>query len=293
MNGRALLRLIRPYQWIKNFFVAAPFFFSFNWTVPSLTKTLLMIMAFSLASGGIYALNDVLDVEEDRRHPKKCKRPVAVGEVRPKEALFLAAILCLLALLVSFIPGPRPGIVLGLYIGLNVIYSLSLKHISPLDVFIIAINFVLRVFAGSVAIEVPISKWMILSVFSLALFLGFAKRRHEFFYYHLNGNRIRRNLDGYNLEFAAAAMLFSAVFATVSYVMYSVSPEVQARLNAPHLYLTSLPVVLGILRYLQITLVENGSGDPSEVVLKDRFLQATVALWLISFYLAVRMSCIG
>ena len=291
------MRLIRPYQWIKNLFVAAPFFFSFNWTVPNLTKTLLMILAFSLASGGIYALNDVLDVEEDRKHPKKCKRPVAAGEIQPEEALIFAATLCLLALFVSFIPGPGipgpgPGIILGLYIGLNVVYSLILKHISPLDVFIIAINFVLRVFAGSIAIEVPISKWMILSVFSLALFLGFAKRRHEFLYY-LNGNRTRRNLDGYNLEFAAAAMLFSAVFATVSYVMYSVSPEVQTRLNAPHLYLTSLPVVLGILRYLQITLVENGSGDPSEVVLKDRFLQATVALWLVSFYLAVRMPCIG
>lgn len=287
----AYLRLLRPRQWIKNVFVLAPLFFSFAWSLKNILLSFAAAFLFSLAAGGVYALNDALDFEEDRKHPIKRNRPVAAGLVKPWEAVSLAAGLHAAVIVCSLFINRKLAAILGSYTILNDLYSFRLKHLAPLDVFIIAVNFVLRVLAGSAAIGVETSKWMILSVFSLALFLGFAKRRHEFLLY-VNGVKTRRNLDGYSLEFAGAAMLLSAALAVVSYVMYAVSPEVQARLHAPHLYLTSLPVVLGVLRYLQITLVENGSGDPTEVVLRDRFLQAVVVLWLGAFLLVVEPPCI-
>lgn len=173
--------------------------------------------------------------------------------------------------------------ILMAYILLNIAYSLKLKHIPIVDIFIIAIGFVLRIFAGATVIGVTSSMWIIIMTFLLALFLGLAKRRDDV-KLSFQGLQTRKNINGYNLEFINAAMILMAGVIIVSYILYTVSEEIIQRLGTQYLYLTTFFVILGIMRYMQITFVEEAGGSPTEIVLKDRFLQITILLWLFSFF---------
>jgi 4-hydroxybenzoate polyprenyltransferase len=179
--------------------------------------------------------------------------------------------------------------VLLIYFLLNIAYTLKLKHIAILDIFIIASGFVLRLFAGSSVTEIPLSMWIILMTFLLALFLALAKRRDDVLL-SLEGQETRKNIDGYNLEFVNASMVLMAGVVIVSYLMYTISPEVEGRLGTEHLYLTSFFVILGIFRYMQITFVEEDSGSPTKVVIRDKFLKLTILFWLISFIAIAKLT---
>lgn len=173
--------------------------------------------------------------------------------------------------------------ILLFYVMMNIAYSLYLKHIAILDVTIIAIGFVLRLFMGSVVTGIVLSHWIVIMTFLLALFMALAKRRDDVLIYKNTGKKMRRVVDGYSLQFLDIAMAIMASVVIVSYVMYTSSVDVMERLNSQHLYLTALFVIMGVMRYLQIAFVFLDSGSPTQIVLKDRFIQMTLVSWLVSF----------
>jgi 4-hydroxybenzoate polyprenyltransferase len=227
-----------------------------------------------------------MDIEEDRQHPKKKHRPLASGAISKNTAKILILFLSIFSFLMAFLVNINLFSVLVFYFLLNVAYSLKLKHITIVDIFIIATGFVLRLFAGATVIDNQLSMYIIIMTFLLALFLAIAKRRDDVVL-SSQGKETRKNIDGYNLEFVNAIMVFMSGVIVVSYILYTVSADVIERLQTEHLYLTSFFVILGIMRYMQITFVEENSGSPTKIVLKDRFLQITILFWLISFFVIV------
>jgi len=282
MKFKSLIILLRPHQYVKNLFVFAPLIFSFNFTLHNLENSFLAFILFSMVASSIYILNDYMDIEEDKKHPTKKFRPLANESISQKLALYIFIVLALNALSIAFFLNTHLFLVLIIYFILNIAYSVKLKHLPIVDIFIISIGFVLRLFAGSSVLDVTLSMWIIIMTFLLALFLSLAKRRDDVLL-SLKGQETRKNIDGYNLEFINTTMTLMAGVIIVSYILYTVSDNVTNRLNSNFLYLTSFFVILGIFRYMQITFVEENSGSPTKIVLKDKFLQVTIILWLISF----------
>lgn len=278
-----LIRLARPRQWAKNAFVAAPLFFTPAAIDPfHVARAALAVVAFCFVSSAVYVLNDYCDRAADREHPEKRHRPLASGEVAPAAGLALGAILLLIAavLSVAFMPGDFTLAALA-YFGLNLLYSFWLKQIAILDVLLIAAGFVLRVVAGALAIGVFPTVWIIVCTGLLALFLALAKRRDDVV--KMLSQSHRASLAGYNLRFidASLAMVLGALL--VSYVMYTTDAANIQRWGTDKLYLTTPFVAGGVLRYLQITLVEERAGSPTDIAFTDRFLILTLLGWAVTF----------
>ena len=285
------LLLIRPQQWIKNGFVLIPMFFGGRLlNVDDAIASVVTFFAFSFAASAIYCFNDIVDVDADRRHPVKCHRPIASGAVSVPTAYALMAVLALLsALLLFFLPqraGETAGIV-AFYFLLNMAYCLWLKRHAIIDVCTVAFGFVLRILAGGMACDVAVSNWLVLMTFLLALFLSFAKRRDDVLRMNETGEPPRRNTIRYNITFVNQAITITGTVTLVCYIMYTVSPEVVSRFHAPYLYLTSIFVLAGLLRYMQLTVVDEVSGDPTKILLRDRFTQAIVVAWIMAFLLII------
>lgn len=285
------LLLIRPQQWIKNGFVLIPMFFGGRLlNADDAIASVVTFFAFSFAASAIYCFNDIVDVDADRRHPVKCHRPIASGAVSVPTAYALMAVLALLsALLLFFLPqraGETAGIV-AFYLLLNMAYCLWLKRHAIIDVCTVAFGFVLRILAGGMACDVAVSNWLVLMTFLLALFLSFAKRRDDVLRMNETGEPPRRNTIRYNITFVNQAITITGTVTLVCYIMYTVSPEVVSRFHAPYLYLTSIFVLVGLLRYMQLTVVDEVSGDPTKILLRDRFTQAIVVAWIMAFLLII------
>lgn len=285
------LLLIRPQQWIKNGFVLIPMFFGGRLlNADDAIASVVTFFAFSFAASAIYCFNDIVDVDADRRHPVKCHRPIASGAVSVPTAYALMAVLALLsALLLFFLPqqaGETAGIV-AFYFLLNMAYCIWLKRHAIIDVCTVAFGFVLRILAGGMACNVVVSNWLVLMTFLLALFLSFAKRRDDVLRMNETGEPPRRNTIRYNLTFVNQAITITGTVTLVCYIMYTVSPEVVSRFHAPYLYLTSIFVLVGLLRYMQLTVVDEVSGDPTKILLRDRFTQAIVVAWIMAFLLII------
>ncbi|WP_428564203.1 MAG: decaprenyl-phosphate phosphoribosyltransferase [Solidesulfovibrio sp. DCME] len=289
------LRLARPHQYIKNAFVFLPLFFGWKLAGPeALARAIVAFIAFCLTASAVYVVNDLKDVEEDRAHPTKRTRPLASGALRPAEGILFAGLLLFGAFVFAVTLGNLAFAgILAVYLAINLLYSFGLKHRALIDLGCIAVGFVLRVFAGGVVTGITPSHWIVLMTFLLALFLGFAKRRDDLLLSAAGCEKTRRSLDGYNLEFVSAAMMIMAAVVIVSYILYTVSPEVIAKHGSDKLYLTAIFVIMGVLRYLQITLVECKSGSPTLVLLRDGFIQASLALWIVSCYLILYMERSG
>ena len=280
------IKLLRPAQWSKNLFVFLPLFFAQDIdNLPRLIAVAVTFLALSMASSSIYVLNDMCDVEFDRIHPEKCRRPIASGRVSLPIARLLYACLLLLSILIIaiFIPSTPMFIVLAAYLFINHAYSLWLKHVAILDVMLVAFGFVLRIIAGAVAAEVEPSHWIIIMTFLLALFLVLAKRRDDVIKYERTQAVARRNVTAYNRNLLDHIITLVAASTLVSYIMYTVDDEIVARFDCKYVYATSIFVLAGILRYLQITLVEEKSWSPTKIIMRDRFLQLCVAGWLLLF----------
>lgn len=285
------LLLIRPQQWIKNGFVLIPMFFGGRLlNADDVIASVVTFFAFSFVASAIYCFNDIVDVDADRRHPVKCHRPIASGAVSVPTAYALMAVLALLsASLLFFLPqraGETAGIV-AFYFLLNMAYCIWLKRHAIIDVCTVAFGFVLRILAGGMACDVAVSNWLVLMTFLLALFLSFAKRRDDVLRMNETGEPPRRNTIRYNLTFVNQAITVTGTVTLVCYIMYTVSPEVVSRFHAPYLYLTSIFVLVGLLRYMQLTVVDKVSGDPTKILLRDRFTQAIVVAWLMAFLLII------
>lgn len=287
------IKLLRVEQWVKNLFVFLPLFFSGNITNADLVlKSIVAFVVFSLAASFIYILNDYSDVDSDRRHPEKCKRPIASGAVSKDTAIiFMIMVLAAgLLLLVGshfylHIDIGRFSSVILFYVLLNIAYTFHLKHVAIIDVSIIATGFVLRVLAGGYISGIPISQWAILLTFVLALVLALGKRRGELINAQISG-RTRKALDGYNVQFADIALSISVTLAVISYLMFTVQPEVQERFGS-RIFYTFIFVVFAFMRYLQQTLVHNKTESPTKIIYKDRYIQVTLALWFATFLLLI------
>lgn len=284
----ALLRLMRVKQWTKNLFLFLPVFFAGKlFEAHAETRVFLGFLAFCLASSGVYAINDIRDLEHDRLHPEKRLRPLPAGEVTPLQAGLLATLLLGGALLLAKTLAQTFLYLIVFYVAQNMAYSWRLKHLPILDVSLVSLGFVIRILSGGVLADIRVSNWIVMMTFLLALFLSLAKRRDDVLISEKSGQRTRRVIDGYNLEFLNMSMVLAAGILIVSYIMYCLSDEVVERWHTDKLYLTAFPVLLGVFRYLQLTLVRNKTSDPSRILLRDSFIQLTIGLWVAMFYLII------
>lgn len=287
-----IIRLIRPAQWIKNLFVFLPLFFGGRMlSGDAWAHAGIAFAAFSLMASAIYCLNDIRDAETDRQHPEKRRRPVASGAVPVYVAwivmiLLVAGSECICWLALSDADS-RVAAVINIYLILNIAYSLRLKQVAIVDVFIIALGFVLRLLAGGVACRIPLSPWIVLMTFLLALFLAFAKRRDDVIIRQRDGVVTRKTTHNYNMEFMNSVLCILASITMVCYMMYTVQPEVTARMDNNYIYISSILVLAGLIRYLQLAIVDEKSGDPTKILLHDKFIQLCCVLWILFFVLII------
>ena len=285
---RNYFKLIRVHQWTKNFFVFAPLFFSGQFlNTERLKESAVGFFCFCFAASAIYILNDILDAENDKLHPTKKFRPIASGKINKTTASIIAVLFLSVAIIPALIINKWFLLVLAIYVVINIGYSLGLKQISIMDAFIVSIGFVLRVAAGGVLSNIVVSHWLYMMTFLLALFIAFAKRRDDVLIMNETGSKMRKSIAGYNLEFISSAISILCAVLIVSYILYITTPEVNARFLGKHPYISTVFVILGVFRYLQITMVENNSGSPSKLVLKDRFLQLVIAGWILFFVVII------
>lgn len=289
MKISAYIKLLRPHQYLKNGFIFLPLFFAFKFTdLHLLGRVALAAACFCLVASAIYVLNDYFDIEADRNHPEKKNRPMASGAVPVSHGLAMMAALAIVGCVGMYLVSPNALWLTLVYMVNNLLYSFRLKHIPILDITLLSLGFVLRLYIGEAAAEgqTPLSMWIVLITFLGALFLALAKRRDDVLL-SAEGKKVRKAIDGYNLEFINGAMMVMASVVIVSYISYCISKEVTDRLGTDQLYYTVIFVVLGILRYMQITFVEQKSGSPTKVLMKDIFLQLVIVGYFITFILLV------
>lgn len=287
-----ILRQLRLHQWLKNGFLFFPLFFSKHLgDVSLLGSCTAAFFSFSFAASAIYCLNDICDVEADRAHPSNSKRPIASGELSRKSGIGILCT-CLVLSFLFLLPldaGRRGGctLIIGVYLFLNTAYCLRLKRYALVDVSLIATGFVLRVIMGGAAASIQLTEWILIMTFLLALLLAFGKRRSDVLVYEQTGYMPRKSVSYYTLSFLNQVLTLLASVTLVAYIMYTVSPEVTGRFQTRYVYLTSLFVLLGIIRYLQIALVEKKSGNPTEILRKDTFIQGCILGWILTFSILI------
>ncbi len=279
-TAASLLVSLRPDQWTKNLIVFAALIFARQLLDPAaLALASAAFLIFCALSGAVYLINDVSDREDDRQHPVKQRRPIASGALSPTTALLWAAVLSVVALASAFALRPLFAVSAAAYLTLFVLYTRWWKHIVILDVMSIAIGFVLRAVAGGVIIGVKISNWLLVCTILLALFLGFAKRRHELTLLVDGAKGHRRILEEYDPYLLDQMIAIVGAATLVAYIIYCVSPETHASFGTDLLVLTTPFPIYGLFRYLYLVHRKEGGGNPSEMLLVDRPLLGCVALW--------------
>lgn len=289
---RNVFCLLRPIQWSKNLFIFLPIFFGGRlFDVNSLIPAVISFISFSFVASAIYCFNDIHDVEYDRRHPTKKLRPIATGEISRTEAW----VICIVAALTGFIVIScldraqviKVLLIILVYFILNIFYCIKLKHYAIVDLFVIATGFVLRLFVGSYSSGIDLSHWIVILTFLLALFLAFAKRRDDVITYENTGIMQRRNVNRYNVDFMNQSLSIIAAVILVSYIMYCVSSDIVDRVGGSYVYLTSVFVLAGVIRYLQLSIVDLKSASPTHVLITDHFIQTCIACWIFSFLVLI------
>lgn len=280
---KSLIRLMRPHQWLKNGFVFVGLLFGHAWEDPQrLVQVLLAFAAFCLLASGVYVMNDLIDREQDRQHPEKRHRPLASGRVSVVVALWLMASCFGGGLALVLFSNNQAPWVFASYVVLNIGYTLGLKHVAVLDVFIIAAGFMLRILAGTSGVAIQPSYWLLLCSLMLTLFLGFAKRRAEAMAL-ADGQAAshRRVLEHYSPAMLDQFMTIASAAAIISYSLYTVSPETLAVHGTTHLIYSVPLVVYGMYRYLFLLHRQGEGGDPARLLLTDRHLLAAAGGWLL------------
>ncbi len=276
-----LISLARPLQWIKNAFVLAALVFAGEIDNPDKVQLALIAAAvYCLLSSAMYAFNDLRDRQQDREHPRKKHRPLASGKVTALQATVFIALLAAGGLSGSWYLGTKFLVVAICFIGLNGLYSLWLKYVVLLDVMSIAISFVIRAYAGSVAIDVSASKWLLINTLLLALFLAFGKRRHELLLLEDNATNHRKSLSKYSAYLLDQCIGVTTASVVVMYMLYTFSTEVSTKLGTDKLFVTIPFVIYGIFRYLYLIHRKAQGGSPTRVLFGDKPILLTATLWL-------------
>ena len=292
-SWKSIFKLIRVKHWVKNLFLFIPSFFAGHlFNSHELLQVLIGAFAFSLVASGVYIINDYRDREVDKLHPRKKLRPLASGEVKTSAAWALMILLITSGLFIAASLNIVFFYLVVGYLALNLAYSFGLKHIPILDLFIVALGFLIRIYSGGVIAGLAITHWLSLMVLLLALFLILAKRRDDLLINgkNKNGHVIRKSAQKYNLVYINSCVTLLSAVMVVAYIMYTVSPEVTERFKSDYLFATTIFVIAGIMRYLQIVFVEKNSGSPTNIFIKDKFILATIAGWILSFYFIIYAS---
>ncbi len=278
---------MRVNQWVKNLFVFLPVFFSGKlFDIDLFIESFYGFLIFSFVASSIYIINDYVDIEKDKKHPEKKNRPLASGKISKKKALALFFVLVVFSsILIILFGNKQVAILVAMYFFMNLAYSFKLKQIAILDVMIIALGFLLRVFVGGYMTGILITDWTILLVFDLALILALGKRRGELINADLEGFT-RKSLDGYNLNFLNSALSITCTVAVICYMMFILSPETQSKFHHYIVY-TFVFVFAAVLRYLQQTFVYLKTESPTKLIFKDHFLQFLIIMWGISYILLI------
>lgn len=299
MNARDLVQIARPWQWSKNGILFAGLIFSRHLLDPGYAlRAAAAALVFCLASSAIYAINDVLDLERDRVHPDKRDRPLPAGRLTPGAALGFAAALLAVATAVGIWLGPQFLIALGVFVALNVAYSVRLKHMVILDVMMIALSFVTRAAAGVLALRpldphIEISPWLFVCTLFLALFLGYGKRRHELNLLDEQAAGHRTTLGEYSERFLDQLIAIVTSGTLIAYAIYTVAPGTVSRFHSPNLVLTIPFVVYGVFRYLYLIQQRGEGGNPSRILYRDLPLLVTILLWLVTASLVIYADRLG
>lgn len=283
-----MVMLLRVAHWAKNLFLFLPLFFAgklfdFN----KLEGTFTGFVAFSLVASSIYIFNDYRDIEKDKFHPVKKYRVLASGKISIPAAFTLMIACLMMGLLIGWYCDIRFLIILAGYLLLNVAYSLGLKNVSIVDIMIIATGFILRVKGGGVISGVAISEYLMVMVFLLSLFLALSKRRDDILIKQASGKDMRKSVSGYNVEFLNMSIAVVSAIMIMTYLMYTLSPEIIRRMGTYRLYYTGIFVVAGLMRYMQLIYLKSDTRSPARILYKDRFIQVCLGLWVISFYLLI------
>jgi len=281
MTVRAVVKSMRPAQWTKNLFVFAALIFAQKFfSVPLLFRTAGAFLTFCVISGAFYIFNDLRDREEDRAHPKKSQRPIAKGEISPSEALVLFFVLAAAGLIAAFFLQRGFFLTVLVYFFLQVAYSLKLKQVVILDIFVIAAGFVIRVVAGGLVIAVPISSWLLICTTLLALLLSMGKRRHELILLEdkaIEHRPILKEYSAYLLDQMIAVVTASTL---IAYCLYTISQETVDKFGTSHLVWTAPFVLYGIFRYLYLVHLKGKGGSPEEIIIQDKPMLLNIVLWI-------------
>lgn len=284
----AAIKAMRPRHWIKNLIITAPLVFSMN--VFNLIKVQWILAALALFSAGasaVYLLNDIVDLERDRAHPVKRTRPIASGALPVSVAALLALVLGVGAIALALVIDRGFGLVLVAYLVTNLAYSFYLKQIVILDVMVLASGFVFRVLAGALVIDVPASEWLIMCTMLLALFLGFAKRRHELVLLAGDAKEHRQVLHHYSSYFLDQMIMIVGAATVLCYALYTMAPHTVQQFGTTRLIYTVPFVMYGLFRYLYLVHLKAKGGDPTKVFLTDVPILANTGLWLLTCALMI------
>lgn len=288
MNPIEYIKLLRIKQWTKNLFIFLPLFFAGDFFDPEkLNKAIISFIIFSIVASAIYCINDIYDVKNDKTHPEKSKRPIANGSIKIKHAWALSSILLISSSILIFFADFGTGFsgVILFYIIQNILYTYFFKKVVILDVFVISIGFVLRLFAGSESYDVTLSPWIVIITFLLALYLSINKRRGEYVLYKNSNIESRKNITNYNYAILNAFLIISSSIVIVAYIMYTILGTSTSSFNSDLLYFTSIFVIFGIFRILYISLRDEHDTDPTSILFKDSPTLINLILWITIFYI--------
>ncbi|MFT5480528.1 MAG: decaprenyl-phosphate phosphoribosyltransferase [Bacteroidia bacterium] len=283
MSFSDFIKLIRVHQWVKNLFIFLPAFFGQALNEESFIPLLLGFVCFSLAASAVYIFNDIIDAPSDRLHKEKKNRPIAAKKIKVSTGYGLAGTLLVTSLVGAFFINQLFFAACVFYLIQNFFYTLWLKKFALIDITIISLGFLIRLFCGGVIAGVPISSWMYIMAFLLAMLLALGKRRDDLLILKNEGRQVRKAVEGYSMEFVNVVSVLLSAVTVVAYIMYTLSPEVIDRVGSPYIYVTSLFVLLGVLRYLQLALVYENTGSPTLILLKDNPIRLVVLAWLLTF----------
>jgi 4-hydroxybenzoate polyprenyltransferase len=280
--------LLRVHHWSKNAFLFIPAFFAGILTdVGTFFLLVKGFLAFSLVASAVYIFNDYRDRESDRNHPIKKNRPLASGKVSELSAIVLMVLLAAIGIAGGFYLNALFAYGLLGYLTINILYSAGLKNVPLLDTMLISSGFLIRTLAGGWLAAVAVSQWLVIMVFLLSFFLAMAKRRDDLVLFQRGQAPLRHSSKKYTIEFVNTILALLSGVIIVSYIMYTISDDVVQRLHTDYLYVTSFFVFAGILRFLQITMVDQKSGSPTRILLTDLFIQITLVGWIISYIIII------
>lgn len=281
-----MINLIRVKHYVKNILIFIPLIFSLNFTKADLfIYELLAFISFSFAASFVYVINDIVDKDKDRLHPVKKNRPIASGALSNIQAMSIAVVLIAISLWIAYMLNTRALFIVMAYLISNLFYSFWLKNVPIIDVSLIALGFLLRVLMGGASINVPISKWLLLTIMTLSFYLGFAKRRNEMS--KVNSTDVTRKvLKEYNGSFLDKAMNSMMTLSVAFYALWSIDAQVVKTFNSDKLIATVPFVLIGMFRYSLI--IEGDSfGDPTDVLLSDRLLQLVILGYIVFVFLLI------